>query len=80
MRDKLLNRAPQDFNLRIAATSKKQTVRVPLPTPHPLNPKNASEPGRLIKEEIVAMQKVATAAYKRELDSLKGYSVKRIQP
>lgn len=78
-REQLLNRTPQAFNMSIAATKTKQTVRVKLPCPHPLNPKNASEPGRLITEEIRQMQKVAIQEFNYLLDALQSTTTKRLK-
>lgn len=51
-RETLLGKSPSDFNIRPVATSKKQTVTVKLPIPHPISKDHSDELGRLNKEEL----------------------------
>lgn len=55
----LAGRPASSFRVLARATSSRQTVRVPIPLGHPMNPKHAGEVGRLNDPDLNAMKKVA---------------------
>lgn len=69
MRDKLLSKSPQEFRIIAAATSKKQTCKVNLPVPHPINPAHKGEIGRIIDDEMRFMSKLAFEYYQDRINS-----------
>lgn len=71
LRDAVLKKSPADFNIVARATSNRQTVSVKIPIPHPLNPKNAGEIGRLIPSEVREMQEFAVQLFLAEIEKLK---------
>jgi hypothetical protein len=71
LRDAVLKKSPADFNIVARATANRQTVSVKIPIPHPLNPKNAGEIGRLIPSEVRAMQEYAVKLFLDEIEKLK---------
>lgn len=68
--DKLLKRSPSDFNIQARATSKRQTVRVPLPVPHPTNPNNVGELGKMTRDEFRMMSEIALAVVRLKLQDI----------
>lgn len=70
-RDSVLHKSPLDFNIVARATTNKQTVKVKVPVPHPLNPKNAGEIRQSVNAEWKAMSNEGKAAFMLELDKLK---------
>lgn len=79
MRDEVLGRPLSEYKIKARATAKKQTVKVPVRIPHPLNPKNSGELTRLINEEIRAMQRIALAKFEVELRKIEGQKTETIK-
>lgn len=72
LRDKLLSKSPEDFNIRSTATSKTQKVQIKLPTPHPISRDHRGELGRITNAEMKEMSKLAIQHYRDSIESLKG--------
>lgn len=78
MKREVLGRSVDEFNIRTTATSNKVKAKVPVRIPHPLNPKNAGEIPRLVRDEIKAMKVVTVEALGKELNDFKKFRTSTI--
>jgi hypothetical protein len=78
LRRTLLEKSPEDFNIKAIATSKKQTVRVPCPIPHPMSKEQTGELTRIINEEFRMMHEIAFEYIAAKLDAIKEQTVTAI--
>lgn len=69
--DLLLGRPVSEFNVKPVATTKKQTVKIPLPAPHAVTPEHAGELGRYTNDEFAKMHRIAFEYVKDQLQQIK---------
>lgn len=77
-KESVLSKAPSDFKTVATSTSKKQKVRIKVPIPHALQPRNAGEFRRVLTSEIKVMQKFAINRFAEEMKSVTGVKITRI--
>lgn len=70
LRDSLLRKSPQDFNIKATSSSSKHQVKVPCPLPHPMSAENAAELVRMNNEEFEVLQKYVFEIIQTRLEAL----------